>query len=253
MQRPRAATMTRVRRPVSEYGRRQTILSRSLARDIVSRAMKPGLFLFAMGVAFAQSPPPEPHEAHEGPGAFEAEFVASDIFRSATYLQPLWRRLKFEGEYFGGTETDVGFTGASWTFAVRDLKLSPACGVLFGSNRFATTPAVSFRWEYEHAWFVTQGLIVQGFRETPVFREEESEPASFVRPTISDGNHLSARWHRLTVGGTWEYVHFREGDEWKGGGRLAVRLFPRVSAILYVLGPGQAEWRGGILIHPSKD
>jgi len=72
---------------------------------------------------------------------------------------------------------------------------------------------------------------VKGFRETPVFREEESEPASLVRPTISDGNHLSARRHGLTAGGTWEYVHFRAGDEWKGGGRLAVRLLPRVSAI----------------------
>jgi len=214
--------------------------------------MKPGLFLFAAGMAFAQSSAPEPQEAHEGPAAFEAEFVASDIFRSATYLQPVWRSLKFEGQYFGGTETDVGFTGASWTFAVHDLKLSPAFGVLFGSNRFATSPAISFRWEYEHAWLVTQGLVVQGFRETPVFREEEQEPASFVLPTISDGNHLSARWRRLTVGGTWEHIHFREGDEWKGGGRLALRLFSGVSAILYVLGPGQAEWRGGILIHPSK-
>jgi len=215
--------------------------------------MKSGLFLFTVGIAFAQSPPPEPHETRDRPANFEAEFVASGIFRSATYLQPLWQRLKFEGQYFGGTETDVGFTGASWTFAVRDLKLSPAFGVLFGSNRFATTPAVSFRWEYEHAWIVTQGLIVQGFRATPAFREEEPEPASFVRPTISDGNHLSARWRRLTVGGTWEYIHFREGDEWKGGGRLAVRIFPRVSAILYVFGPGKAEWRGGILVHPSKD
>jgi len=116
--------------------------------------MKPGLFLIAAGIALAQSPPLEPHE---GPAAFEAEFVASDIFRSATYLQPLWRRLGFEGHYFGGTETDVGFTGASWTLAVHDLKVSPAVGVLFDSNHFATTAAVSFRWEYEHAWFVTQG------------------------------------------------------------------------------------------------
>ena len=215
--------------------------------------MKAGLFLFAAGVALAQGPSPEPHEAHEGPGAFEAEFTASDSFRSATYLQPLWRGLGFAGYYFGGTETDTGFTGASWKFAGHGLKLSPAFGVVFGSNRFATSPAVTLRWEYEHAWFVTEGLIVQGFRETPVFREEGLEPSSFVRPTISDGNHLSARWRRLTIGGSWEYIHFREGDEWKGGGRLGARLFPRVSAVLYVFGPGKAEWRGGILIHPPKE
>ena len=217
--------------------------------------MKLGLLLLTTGVVLAQSPPPEPseaREAREGPAAFEGEFVASDIFRSANYVQPVWRSLKFEGEYFGGTETDVGFTGASWTFGVHHLRLSPAIGVLFGSNRFATSPAVAFRWEYEHAWFVTQGLFVQGFRETPAFREGEPELVSYVRPTISDGNHLSVHWHRLTTGGTWEHIHFREGDEWKGGGRLEFRLFSRVSAILYVLGPGQAEWRGGILIHPSK-
>lgn len=100
-------------------------------------------------------------------------------------------------------------------------------------------------------------LAVQGFRQTPMFKSEESEhsetpsePVSYVRPTISDGNHLSVRWKRLTIGGTWEHIHFREGDEWKGGGRLAVRLLPRLPAVLYVLGPGRAEWRGGVVIHP---
>ena len=101
--------------------------------------------------------------------------------------------------------------------------------------------------------------MVQGFRKTPIFAEEEEGeghehvPVSFVRPTISDGNHVSGRWKRLTIGGTWEHIQFREGDEWKGGGRLALRLFPRVSAILYVLGPGRAEWRGGFLIHPEEE
>jgi hypothetical protein len=110
---------------------------------------------------------------------------------------------------------------------------------------------------YERGWFVTQGLILQGFRYTPVFREEEAggehgspAPVSYVRPTISDGDHVSVRWKRLTIGGAFEHIHFREGDEWKGGGRLAVRMFSRLSAIVYVLGPGRTEWRGGILIHP---
>jgi len=202
-------------------------------------------------------------EGAEGSSAFEAEFVASNIFRSGSYVQPLWKHLNFEGHYFGGTSTNVGFTGGSWTFRAGELKLSPGFGVLFGSNQFATSPAVSFHWSYEHGWFVTEGLVIQGFRETPVFSENgeegdaensggSAEPVGYVRPTISDGNHVSARWKRLTIGGTWEHIHFREGDEWKGGGRLAIRLFSRVSAVLYVLGPGQTEWRGGILIQPSE-
>jgi len=232
--------------------------------------LKLGIVLLTAGMVWAQdavqprapagsSVPKE--EAQEGPSAFEAEFVASDIFRSGSYIQPLWRGLGFEGHYFGGTETDTGFTGGSWTFRLGEVKLSPGFGVMFGSNQFTTTPAFSFRWDYERGWFVSQGLMVQGFRKTPVFSEEEEGgeehggppvPVSFVRPTITDGNHFSARWKRLTIGGTFEHIQFREGDEWKGGGRLAILLFPRVSAILYVLGPGRAEWRGGILIHPRR-
>ena len=83
-------------------------------------------------------------------------------------------------------------------------------------------------------------------------RSSPAEPVGFVRPTISDGNHVSARWKRMTLGGTWEHIAFREGDEWKWGGRLAIRILPRVSGILYVLAPGRAEWRGGILIHPPE-
>jgi len=132
---------------------------------------------------------------------FEAEFAASDIFRSGSLVLPLARRIAFEGHHFGGQETDTGFTGVSCTLTWKGLTLTPGLGVLFGSNEFAATPAVSFRWEYERKWFITQGLVVQGFRETPIFAEKgeadsrsNREPASFVRPTISDGNHLSVRW-----------------------------------------------------------
>lgn len=206
--------------------------------------MRFGLLLLPLSASLAQ----------EGPSAFEAEFAASDIFRSGSYLQPLWRGLGFEGHYFGGEATDVGYTGASWTFRLGELKLAPGVGVLFGTNEFRSTAAVTFRWDYERAWFVTQGLVLQGFRKSPVFEEEEGhehEPASFVRPTISDGSHLSGRWKRVTMGGTWEHIHFRE-NEWKGGGRIAIRLLPRLSAILYVLTPGRTEWRGGLLIHPPQ-
>jgi hypothetical protein len=190
---------------------------------------------------------------------FEAEFVASDIFRSGSLVVPLPRKLALEAHYFGGRETDVGFTGASWQFLWKRVKLTPGFGAIFGSNRFAASPAFSFRWEYEAKWWITQGLVVQSFRTTPIFAEQadglpensHQQPEGFVRPTISDGDHLSMRWRRLTVGGTWEHIAFREGSEWKGGGRLAIRVLPRVSGVLYVLTPGRTEWRGGILIHPQ--
>ena len=195
-----------------------------------------------------------PHESYAGPNAWESEFVASNVFRSGSYIQPLWKGLGFEGHYFAGEFTDVGSPGLFWTFRFGALKLSPGASVIIGTNETTTSPAVTFRWDYERGWFVTQGLIVQGFRESLILEGGGHDPAHStqpptVRPIISDGNHLSGRWKRLTVGGSWEHVDFRAGNEWKGGTRIAVRLFPRVSGILYVLGP-QTEFRGGILIHP---
>jgi hypothetical protein len=229
-------------------------------------AMGRWMLLFTLAVLPAVASPKEEPKQEENEKSFEAEFVASDIFRSGSLILPLVRRLGFEGHYFGGEETDTGFTGVSWTFAWKELKLIPGFGVVFGSNEFTTSPAFSFRWEYERKWFITQGLVIQSFRDTPIFEEEgegaehnehedvpsSHEPVGFVRPTISDGNHVSARWRRLTIGGTWEHIAFREGSEWKGGGRLAIRILPRVSGILYVLAPGRTEWRGGILIHSAE-
>jgi hypothetical protein len=183
----------------------------------------------------------------------EIEFVASDIFRSGAYLQPLWRELHFEGHYFGA-ETNVGYTGASWALRMKGLVLAPGLGVAFGDNRFATTPSVTLRWEYEKKWFVTQGMVLQCVRKSPIEKEREGGEAPVVedvRPTISDGNHVSVRWKRVTLGGTWEHIQFRE-NEWKGGGRLAIRVLRHASAMLYVLGPGRTEFRAGVLIHPAK-
>jgi len=241
----------------SRWSRAMTTSNETLG---LSPAKSLGILLLLAAASVAQETPTnhEGNDAHQGPSAFEAEFAASDIFRSGSYVQPLWRRSAFEGHYFGGHATDVGHTGVAWTFRLGELKLSPGTGVMFGSSGFVSTPAVSFRWEYEKRWFVTQGLVLQGFRKSPVLEEEGSsrEPSheghEEVRPAIADGSHVSARWRRLTIGGTWERIHFRE-NEWKGGGRLAIRLFPRVSAMLYVLGPGKAEWRGGLLLHPSQE
>lgn len=212
------------------------------------------LIVLAVFPAFA-SPEEEPSEDRP---SFEAEFVASDIFRSGSLVLPVARQFAFEGHYFGGTQADTGFTGVSWTWAKKSLKLTPGFGAVFGSDEFTASPAVSFRWEYEKKWFITQGLVVQSFRDTPIFADEGGELASHivvdvVRPTISDGNHLSARWRRLTVGGTWEHIAFREGSEWKGGGRLAIRILPRVSGIVYAFAPGRTEWRFGVLIHPRSE
>jgi hypothetical protein len=217
-----------------------------------SAAMKRSLLLFVLPflpAVAARADPPKLDNEH-----IEAEFVASDIFRSGSLVIPFARGLTFEGDYFGGTGTDVGYTGFSWTFSWKGLRVAPGFGATFGSNEFTTSPAFSFRWDYENKWFLTQGLVIQGFRDTPVFAESEEggsnrEPVGYVRPTISDGDHVSVRWRRVTIGGTWEHIQFREGSEWKGGGRLAIRILPRVSGILYVLGPGRTEWRGGILIH----
>jgi hypothetical protein len=200
------------------------------------------------------------YEAREGPADFEADFAASDIFRSGSYIQPVWRGAAFEGHYFAEEGTDVGYAGASWAWRTHGLKLSPGLGIVFGSDGFTTSPAVSIRWDFERSWFVSQGLILQGFRETTAASEGEESAQSaeaagraVFHPAISDGNHVSARWNRLTAGGTWEHIHFREGDEWKGGGRVAFRILPHVSGVLMVLGPGHVEWRGGIAIHPRQE
>jgi hypothetical protein len=197
------------------------------------------------------------HETEEKE-AIEAEFVASDIFRSGTLIVPVYKKLTFEGHYFGGVENNVGYTGASYAFRFGGLLLAPGFGVAFGAPTFTTSPALSFRWDYQHRWFVTQGMMVQSFRDVQ-FKEEShhshstEEAVKNVRPTITDGNHVSARVKRITVGGTWEHIQFRE-TEWKYGGRLQVRLLSRVSGVMYVLTPGRTEWRGGILIHaPERD
>jgi hypothetical protein len=189
----------------------------------------------------------------ETPRFPEAEFVGSTIFRSAAYVQPLWKGLRLESDYFGGDENDVGYAAPSWKFRCRGLRLDPGFGFAFGDNGFQTMPALSLRWTYERNWFITEGLIVQGLLHTR--RDPDNTPEAlekgFVRPTISDGDHISIRWRRLTMGGTWERIQFRE-IEWKEGGRVALRLLPHLSAVVYILGPG-FEVRGGLALHSIEE
>lgn len=186
----------------------------------------------------------------------EAEFVGSTSFRSASLVQPLWSDLNFEGHYFGGNENNIGYTGGSWAFHGKHWKIAPGFGVAFGDNDFRTMPAVTIRWGYERSWFITEGLLVQGLLHTKFFPEgTEPEPghsaAESVVPSIADGNHVSARWKRLTLGGTWEHMQFREGKEWKGGVRVAFRVLPPLSFTFFAMGPG-SEIRGGVLYQPEE-
>jgi len=186
----------------------------------------------------------------------EAEFVGSPSFRSGALVQPIWRDISFDGHYFGGDENNVGFTGGSWTFHGASWKLAPGFGVSFGDNGFRTMPALSLRWGYERGWFVSEGLFVQGLLHTDLFPEgTEPEPgrsaSESVVPFIADGDHVSARWKRFTVGGTWEHRQFREGREWKGGLRIAYKVLPRLSFTFFAMGPG-SEIRGGILFQPEE-
>jgi hypothetical protein len=229
--------------------------------------MKLGIPVLLLGTLLASRtesrgqahPHPDDHATGETWSDFEIDFAASDIFRTGSYIQPVWRRWGFEGHYFSEEGTHVGFTGASYLLRIGELKVLPGFGVVFGSGGFATAPAGTLRWDFERSWFVTQGLFLQGLRETkPPVEEAEhghGEHAGEVdafHVSISDGSHISARWGRITVGGTWEHIHFREGNEWKGGGRVAFRILPRVSGVLFVFGPGRAELRGGIMIHPPE-
>lgn len=186
----------------------------------------------------------------------EAEFVGSPSFRSASLVQPLWRSVTADGHYFGGDENNVGFVGGSWTFHGEGWKIAPGVGILFGDDGFRTMPGLSFRWGYEHDWLITEGLLVQGLLHTSFFPEgtepEEGHPVNqSVVPSIADGNHVSARWKLLTVGGTWEHMQFREGREWKGGLRLAYKVLPALSFTFFAMGPG-SEIRGGILFQPEE-
>jgi hypothetical protein len=47
-------------------------------------------------------------------------------------------------------------------------------------------------------------------------------------------------------------MQFREGKEWKGGVRLAYKVFPRLSFTFFAMGPG-SEIRGGVLFQPEVE
>jgi hypothetical protein len=228
--------------------------------------------LLAIAGAAQEVPAPKPHPSaaahtehatHGSPYFPEVEFAASGGFRAGTYIQPLWRGLNLEGHYFGVSHADLGIAGGSWTFRLgRHVELAPGMGVLFGSPAL-TSPALTLRVVVEKDWFVAAANFIQSLRESEFPAEgngeaaehsEESEHAGEAKVRyahLSDGNHVSVRWWRLETGFSWEHIAARTEDEWKSGARVAFRLHPHVSLLLYVLAP-KTEFRGGILVHAGE-
>ena len=198
--------------------------------------------------AHTQHPGPHPGTANDEEPFPEVEFVASSKFRSFSYVQPVTHGLNFEGHYFDVENNDVGTINGSWTFRLREgIRLAPGFGVSFG-RILTTAPALTFRWDVEQGPIVSQGLFIQAFRKSPPEHGEEAEPER-VYPNIWDGNHVSYRYKRLEIGPSWEHIHGREGDEWKGGGRIAYGILRHVTAIMFVMAP-DTEVRFGVMIHP---
>jgi hypothetical protein len=189
----------------------------------------------------------------------EADFVASNDFRSASLIAPLFRGLNFEGHYFGvrpehesegnGEDgaghgsgiIDVGTISGSYGFRLGEhIALFPGIGIYFGEDQ-KTSPAITIRWEIEKGRIFSQGLFVQSFLQSE----------DFGRPSIWDGNHVSVRLSRFEFGPSWERIHTRAENEWKGGGRAAFRVLRNVSVVFFVLAPN-TEYRGGIIVHPER-
>ncbi len=186
----------------------------------------------------------------------EVEFVASSDFRKFSLITPIYRNVNIEGYYFGIRQQpeneepgehsaeqiiDSGTISGSYDFRLgKHVVLTPGFGVAFGEGQ-KTSPAITFRWEIEKGHLFSEGLFILSLHGT-----EESE-----RESIWDGNHVSMRLNRFEFGPSWERIHAREGNEWKGGARAAFRLLSNLSVVFFVLGPS-TEYRGGIIIHPDR-
>jgi hypothetical protein len=187
----------------------------------------------------------------------EFDFVASSDYRGSSLIVPLFRGLNFEGHYIGvraepeenGEESagapsgiiDTGTINGSYRFRLGEgIALFPGFGIYFGEDQ-RTSPAITFRWEIEKGRIFSQGLFIQS-----LLQSEE-----FGRPSIWDGNHVSVRLSRFEFGPSWERIHTRAENEWKGGGRAAFRLLRNVSVVFFVLAPN-TEYRGGIIVHPER-
>ena len=202
------------------------------------------------GAVIAQTTPG--HSKREEERFPEVEALVSNEFRNLNFVAPILLNLNFEGHYFGirthpesqehrSRIEDLAIIAGSYDIRLgKHVTLSPGLGVYFGEGQ-RTSPAFTIRWEVEKGRFFSQGLFIQSLLESE----------QFGHPNIWDGNHVSVRFWRLELGPSWERIHTREENEWKGGGRAAVKIISNFSLVFFVLGP-RTEFRAGILIHPVR-
>jgi hypothetical protein len=178
--------------------------------------------------------------AQEPTPSVEAEFVASDVFRSGSLVARMWKELHFDGQYLGTESADAGITAISWEFRWKALSISPGFGVGFGGG-VDTAPMVTLRWRLETRRWFSQGYGAQSLhRQIP-----EGETGNAIYASVLDNNHISVRLGPTEIGGLWEHIKYREENEWKGGLRGAVRLGHGVKFIVQSVWPDW-EFRGGL-------
>jgi hypothetical protein len=179
--------------------------------------------------------------AEEPTPGLEAEFVASDVFRSGSLVARTWKELHFDGQYLGTETVDAGITGLSWEFRWKQLSILPGFGAGFGSG-VNTVPMLTLRWKLETRRWFSQGYGAQSLRRQVV---EGEDPERAIYASVLDNNHVSVRLGPFEVGGLWEHTKYREENEWKGGLRGAVRLGVHFKLIVQSVWPDW-EMRGGL-------
>jgi len=185
--------------------------------------------LLTISVACAQDP------------SVEAEFVASDVFRTGSLVMRTWKDLHCDGQYFGTESVDAGITALNWEFRWKQFSILPGFGVGFGSG-VHTAPMLTLRWNLETRQWFSQGYVAQSLLRQ-VGREENTEHS--IHATVLDNNHISAKVGPAEIGGLWEYTKYREENEWKGGLRGALRLRHHIKLIVQSVWPDW-EMRGGL-------
>jgi hypothetical protein len=178
--------------------------------------------------------------AQEPTSDLEAEFVASDIFRSGSLVVRTWKDLHLDGQYFGTESAEVGITALSWEFRWKQLSISPGFGAGFGSG-VDSAPMLTLRWKLETRRWFSQGYAAQSLHHHLV----ENETGHAIYASVLDNNHISVRLGPAEIGGLWEHTNYREENEWKGGLRGAVRLGEHVKLIVQSVWPDW-EFRGGL-------